>query len=112
MNKTFFIGRLVKDPELKETESGKKVVNATIAVQRSYKNSNGEYDADFLDCTFWEHNAEYVSKMSSGNQLAVQGRTETKIYERSDGSKVKDYNVIVDEVQNLEKTYNKSKEME
>lgn len=112
MNNTFFIGRLVKDPELKETENGKKVVNTTIAVQRSFKNPNGEYDADFLDCTFWGHNAEYVSKMSSGNQVAVQGRTETKIYEKSDGSKAKDYKVIVDEILNLEKNYNKSKEME
>lgn len=112
MNNSFFIGRLVRDPELKTTESGKKVVNTTIAVQRSYKNSDGSYDADFIDCTFWEHNAEYVSKMKSGNQLAVQGRTETRIYEKENGNKVKDYNLIVDSIKNLEKTNEKSKEMD
>ena len=53
MNNSFFIGRLVKDPELRTTESGKKVVNVAIAVPRSYKNSDGNYDADFIDCTFW-----------------------------------------------------------
>ena len=56
MNNTYFIGRLVTDPELKELENDKKVVNVTIAVPRSYKNKDGNYDADFLDCTFWDHN--------------------------------------------------------
>lgn len=112
MNNSFFIGRLVRDPELKTLENGKKVVNTTIAVQRSYKNSDGNYDADFIDCTFWEHNAEYISKMKSGNQLAVQGRTETRIYEKENGMKVKDYNLIVDSIKNLEKTNEKSKEMD
>lgn len=112
MNNSFFIGRLVKDPELRTTESGKKVVNVAIAVPRSYKNSDGNYDADFIDCTFWEHHANYVSKMKSGNEIAVQGRTETKIYEKENGTKVKDYNLIVDEVKNLEKNMEKSKEMD
>ena len=102
MNNSFFIGRLVKDPELRTTESGKKVVNVAIAVPRSYKNSDGSYDADFIDCTFWEHHANYVSKMKSGNEIAVQGRTETKIYEKENGTKVK----------NLEKNIEKSKEMD
>lgn len=109
MNYNYFIGRLVTDPELKETESGKKVVNVTIAVQRSYKNKDGNYDADFLDCAFWDHNAEYVSKMEKGNEIAVHGRTETKLYEK-DGKKVKDYKVIVDNCKNLEKTKDYEKE--
>ncbi len=111
MNNTFFIGRLVTDPELKETDNGKKVVNVTVAVPRSYKNKDGNYDADFIDCTFWEHNAEYVSKMSKGNELAVQGRTETKLYEK-DGKKIKDYNVVVDSCKNLDKTKENSNEMD
>lgn len=111
MNNTYFIGRLVADPELKELESGKKVVNATVAVPRSYKNKDGKYESDFIDCVFWDYNAEYVSKMSKGNELAVQGRTETKLYEK-DGIKVKDYKVIADSCKNLEKTKLNSKEMD
>lgn len=111
MNNTYFIGRLVTDPELRETESGKKVVNVTVAVPRSYKNKDGNYDADFIDCAFWDHNAEYVSKMSKGNELAVQGRTETKLYEK-DGIKIKDYKVIADSCKNLEKTKQNSNEMD
>lgn len=111
MNNTYFIGRLVTDPELRETESGKKVVNVTVAVPRSYKNKDGNYDADFIDCAFWDHNAEYVSKMSKGNELAVQGRTETRLYEK-DGNKIKDYKVVVDSCKNLDKTKENSNEMD
>ncbi len=111
MNNTYFIGRLVTDPELRETESGKKVVNVTVAVPRSYKNKDGNYDADFIDCAFWDYNAEYVSKMSKGNELAVQGRTETRLYEK-DGKKQKDYKVVVDSCKNLDKTKENSNEMD
>lgn len=103
MNNTYFIGRLTYDPELKETESGKKVVNLTVAVDRSYKNKDGNYDADFIDCVLWEHNAEYVSKMSKGQELAIQGRIETKLYEK-DGIKIKDCKVVADYVKNLDKS--------
>ena len=109
MNNTYFIGRLVTDPELRETETGKKVVNVTIAVPRSYKNKDGEYDADFLDCTFWNHNADYVSKMEKGNKIAVQGRTETKLYEK-DGKTFKDYKVVVDHCEDLDYVKNKEKD--
>lgn len=111
MNNTYFIGRLVTDPELRETETGKKVVNVTVAVPRSYKNKDGNYDADFIDCAFWNHNAEYVSKMSKGNELAVQGRTETRLYEK-DGNKIKDYKVVVDSCKNLDKSKENSNEMD
>lgn len=111
MNNTYFIGRLVTNPELRETETGKKVVNVTVAVPRSYKNKDGNYDADFIDCAFWDHNAEYVSKMSKGNELAVQGRTETRLYEK-DGNKIKDYKVVVDSCKNLDKSKENSNEMD
>jgi len=111
MNNSYFIGRLVADPELRETDNSKKVVNLTVAVPRSYKNKDGKYDADFIDCTFWDYNAEYVSKMSKGQELAVQGRIETNLYEKDD-KKVKDYKVVVDKVKNLETVKENSKEMD
>ena len=48
LNQAVLVGRIVKEPELKITESGKKVSNITLAVPRSFKNSNGEYDTDFI----------------------------------------------------------------
>ena len=51
LNQTVIVGRLVSKPETKELEEGKKVANLTLAVPRSYKNENGEYDTDFIDCT-------------------------------------------------------------
>ncbi|MDD4376433.1 MAG: single-stranded DNA-binding protein, partial [Clostridia bacterium] len=52
------VGRIVKDPELKETESGRKVTNITLAVPRSFKNINGEYETDFIPCVLWKGVAE------------------------------------------------------
>ena len=57
------MGRLVKDPELKTTNSGKAVVSATIAVDRQYKNSNGEKQTDFFNITAWEGKAEFISRV-------------------------------------------------
>ena len=66
LNQIVIVGRLVKNPELKETEKGKKVTNITLAVPRNYKNINGEYDTDFIDCILWtgvaENTAEYCNK--------------------------------------------------
>ena len=66
LNQTVIVGRLVKEPELRETENGNKVTNITLAVPRSYKNMNGEYETDFISCVLWkgiaENTVEYVKK--------------------------------------------------
>ena len=58
LNQTVIVGRIVRDPELRETESGNKVTNITLAVPRSYKNADGEYDTDFIPCVLWRGVAE------------------------------------------------------
>ncbi|MGE5456177.1 MAG: single-stranded DNA-binding protein [Ignavibacteriales bacterium] len=58
LNQTVIVGRIVRDPELRETESGKKVTNITLAVPRSFKNINGQYDTDFIPCVLWKGIAE------------------------------------------------------
>lgn len=72
------VGRLARDPEIKETESGKKVANITVAVPRPYKNAEGIYETDFIDCTLWENVAqntcEYCHK---GDLIGVKGRVES-----------------------------------
>jgi single-strand DNA-binding protein len=99
MNQTCIIGRLVRDPEIKELEDGKKVSNITLAVPRSYKNENGEYETDFIDCTLWngvaDKTAEYCKK---GDLVGVKGRLQTNNYEKEDGSKVFKLDVVAEKV--------------
>ena len=54
LNQTVIVGRLVKEPELRQTENGTKVTNITLAVPRSYKNVDGEYETDFISCVLWK----------------------------------------------------------
>ncbi len=76
-NTSMLIGRLVSDPEINETENGKKVCNITLAVQRAYKNADGIYETDFIPVVLWtgiaEKTTEYCRK---GDIMAVKGRLE------------------------------------
>ena len=98
LNQMVVVGRLVSDPELKELESGKKVSNLTLAVPRSYKNAEGEYDTDFVDCVLWstvaENTAEYCRK---GDLIGIKGRVETDLYEK-DGEKHKSTKIVAEKV--------------
>ena len=99
MNNYFCVGRLVNEPEVKELEDGKKVTNITIAVPRSYKNADGEYETDFIDCTIWNNVAQSTSEYcKKGDLLGIKGRIETSIYEKDDGEKVKRTSVVADRV--------------
>lgn len=85
LNQLIVIGRLVKDPELRKTDTGKNVANITLAVPRSFKNVNGEYETDYIDCVLWsavaESTTEYCKK---GDLLGVKGRIQTRKYEIED----------------------------
>ena len=88
LNQIVIVGRLVRDPELRETDGGKKVTNITLAVPRSYKNLNGEYETDYIDCVLWtgiaENTTEYCKK---GDILGLKGRVQTRIYETNEKKK-------------------------
>ena len=88
LNQIVIVGRLVKDPELKQTESGKNVTNITLAVPRSYKNPNGEYETDYIDCILWtgiaENTTTYCKKV---DLLGVKGRVQTRVYEKEEAKK-------------------------
>lgn len=103
LNQTILIGRIVKDPELKNTEKG-KVANITLAVARSYKNMNGEYDTDFIQCVLWkviaENTVEYCKK---GDLVGIKGRIQTSTYEK-DGETKYVMEVIADKVTFLSST--------
>lgn len=88
LNQTVIVGRLVKDPELYETESGNKVTYITLAVPRSYKNVNGEYDTDFIPCVLWKGVAENTSEYChKGDLLGVKGRLQSRIVEKDEEKK-------------------------
>lgn len=73
LNQVVLVGRIVKTPELRVTENGKKTATVTLAVPRSYKNMNGEYDTDFLDCTLWTNVAENTSEYcQAGDMVGVK----------------------------------------
>lgn len=85
LNQSIIVGRIVHEPEIRETESGTKVTNITLAVPRSYKNSNGEYDTDFISCVLWKGIAETTTEYcKKGDLIGVRGRLQTKTYEYED----------------------------
>lgn len=78
LNQIVLVGRLTSNPEVKELEEGKKYCNITIACPRSFKNTNGEYETDFIECKLWDsiarNTAEYCRK---GDVIGVKGRLQT-----------------------------------
>ena len=99
LNQIVLVGRLVKDPELKVTDNGKKMTTITLAVPRNYKNQEGEYDTDFLDCTLWTGVAENTSEYcQSGDMLGIKGRVQSRIISNDDGTKCKKTEIIAERV--------------
>lgn len=108
LNQIILVGRLVKRPELHDTESGKKMTKITLAVPRNYKNVNGEYDTDFLDCTLWTGVAESTTEYcQTGDMLGVKGRVQTRVIEKEDGTKRKKTEIIAEKVTFLSTNKNK-----
>jgi len=99
MNNTMFaVGRLTEDPKIEKTPNGRVVSNITIAVPRTYKNENGEYDTDFLDCVFWGEIANNATKYcKKGDLVGVRGRLENNTFE-VDGQNHKVSKIIADKI--------------
>ena len=84
-NLVCLVGRLVSTPELVETEEGKKVCYITIAIPRSYKNMEGVYETDFIDCVLWQHIAESTTEYCrKGDLVGIKGRLQTRSVEHED----------------------------
>lgn len=102
MNKIILIGRSVRDSEVRSTSSGKQVATFTLAVDRDFKNAQGEREADFLPCVVWGKLAEIAGKyVTKGKQLAVAGRIQTRNYEDKDGQRRYITEIIVSDLQLL-----------
>ncbi len=88
LNHVVLVGRLVKKPELKELENGKKVSFITLAVPRSFKNMAGEYETDFIDCVLWDNVAvSTVDYCNKGDIVGVKGRLQSRIVEKPEGNR-------------------------
>lgn len=89
LNNTTLVGRLTKDPDLKYIQSGKAVAQFTLAVTRDFKNADGEYDADFINCVMWGKPAETLAdRAKKGERISLAGRIQTRNYENNDGQRV------------------------
>ena len=102
MNKVVLIGNLVRDPEVRATQSGISVCNFTVAVNRRFKKENGEQETDFLNVIAWRQLAELCGKyLAKGRKVAVTGSIQTRTYEAKDGSKRTAWDIVADEVEFL-----------
>lgn len=89
MNVAVLSGRLTRDPEVKVTQSGTDVCSFTIAVDRRFKDANGERGADFISCVAWRQTAEFIGKyFSKGSRIEVSGSIQTRNYDDKDGRKI------------------------
>lgn len=97
INRAVLTGRLTRDPELRYTTSGTAVVSFTLAVDRQFRNQNGERDADFINCVIWRKAAENFSNFThKGSRVGVDGRIQTRNYEDNNRNRVYVTEVVVD----------------
>ena len=95
MNKVILIGRLVADPEIRYTQSGKAVASYRLAVDRPFK-QDGQQEADFINCVAWGKTGEFAGNyLRKGTKIAVEGRIQTGSYEK-DGVKHYTTDIVVD----------------
>lgn len=102
INRVVLVGRLVRDPEQRYTQSGIAVTRFTLACDRPFSGQDGKREADFIDCVVWRKQAENVSKyLSKGSMAGVDGRLQISNYEGQDGQKRYRAEVVADSVRFL-----------
>lgn len=103
INTVVLTGRLTKDVDLKYTQSGTAVGQFNLAVNRSFKSSNGEQEADFVNCVIWRKSAENLANfVGKGSLIGVEGRLQTRNYENNQGQRVYVTEVVVNQFTFLE----------
>ncbi|MDL2292146.1 single-stranded DNA-binding protein [Acholeplasma sp. OttesenSCG-928-E16] len=103
LNQVILIGRIAHDPELKTLEDGRKVSEISLAVQRAFKNLDGEYDCDFIKIVLWEGLATSTENYcKKGTMIAVKGRLQTWKKELDDDAKLNMLEVIGERITYLQ----------
>ena len=103
MNKIILIGRNTKDIELRQTTAGTSAVEFSLAVKRTFKNANGEYESDFFNCVAFSKLAETIGRyVKKGDQVGIEGRLQTRNYTNKEGKKIYVTEIIVENVEFLQ----------
>lgn len=103
MNKVLLVGRLTKDVELRTTQNGKSCAQFGVAVTRRFKDANGNYQADFINCVAWGQTAEFINKhFHKGERIGLAGCIQTRTYDDNNGKKVYVVEVLVEEAEFVE----------
>ncbi len=112
LNQVVLVGRLTREIQINKADTGKKIANITLAVPRSFKNMDGLYDTDFIDCILWDsvatNTSEYCHK---GDILGVKGRIQSRIVDQND-TKRNVLEVIAEKVTFLTSNNDKNKKNE
>ena len=104
LNRAILMGRLTRDPELRQTPNNVSVVTFTLAVDRNYQADKNNKQADFINIVAWRHTAEFVSKyFVKGQLVAVEGSIQTRSYQDKDGNNRTAFEVVADQVYFAEK---------
>lgn len=104
MNRVVLIGRLSKDVDVRYTNTQKVVATFSLAVNREFKNANGEYEADFFNVVMWGKPAELAGNtLKKGNKIAIDGRIQNRSYDAKDGTKRYITEIIANGFEYLEK---------
>lgn len=115
LNRVYLVGRLTKDPEVKQTQTGKSVLNARMAINHPYKDGEGNWQEEvtYIDVVAWQRLAELCGEyLHKGSAVLVEGRLRTRSWETEEGKSRSVVEVRADRVQFLDKVGTADKEME
>ena len=102
INRVVLTGRLTRDVELKATSTGNNVASFSVAVDGFTRDQNGENNSSFINCVAWSNSAKFVSTYcKKGSLVALEGRLQSRSYDRKDGTKATAVEVIIDRIENL-----------
>ena len=100
MNKVVLVGRLTRDPEVRVFSNGNPVANFTLAINRNFKNKDGNIDADFIPVQVTGPQVNVVQKyVTKGSQIGIDGRIQIRSYDAQDGSKRYVTEVVADNIE-------------
>lgn len=109
INKVVLVGRIVREPELRYTPQNTAVATFTLAVNRRFKNAQGEREADFINCVIWRQPAENLANWAKkGTLVGITGSIQVRNYENKEGQRVYVTEVLADNFQMIERNSNKT----
>lgn len=104
MNRVNLLGNITKDIELKETSSGVKYTRFSIAVRRTFKNEDGDYDTDFFNVIAWRKTAEIINEyFNKGSRIAISGKLQMSKYTDKDGNDRTSTEIVAEEIDFIDK---------